>query len=78
MIRAVWFNYQIFWKLIGLKGMFCEIQNILDIAICSAYPRNVHEIDTRHGKKLIIQAFYNNQEVRTFPIVTKNAGLTEI
>lgn len=64
-----------FGKLIGLKGMFCEIQNILDIAICSAYPRNVHEIDTRHGKKLIIQVFYNNQDkLEPFPIRYKKRG----
>ena len=64
-----------FEKLIGLKGMFCEIQNILDVAICSAYPMNVHEIDTRHGKIPITYVFYNNQDkLEPFPTRYKKRG----
>lgn len=64
-----------FGKLIGLKGLFCKIQYILDVAICSAYPMNVHSIDTRHGKKPITQVFYSNQDkIEPFPTRYKKRG----
>jgi len=64
-----------FRRLLGLSGLFCKIQNTLDIAICSAYPMNVHAIDTRHGKIPIIQVFYNNQDkIEPFPIRYKKRG----